>query len=339
MSFRVHVEPSGHQFDANDGETILSAALRAGLALPYSCRSGLCGACKGRIVHGSVDYGEYEDKALSAYERADGKALFCQSRPLTDLIVEAHEASAAEGIPIKTLPCRVVRLEQLAHDVMALHLKLPQTERLQFLAGQYIDMLLRGGRRRSFSLANAPHDDDVLQIHVRHVAGGQFSEYVFNGMKERELLRFQGPYGIFFLRNDADRPILLMAGGTGFAPIKSIVEHALAKRETRPLHLFWGARRTRDLYMHELARSWQHEHDNFRYTPVLSHAQLEDGWSGCTGWVHEVLLSDYPDLSSYDVYASGPPPMIEAGRRAFVAHRLPEEQLYFDSFEFSHERG
>ena len=339
MSFRVHVEPSGHEFDADDGETILSAALRAGLALPYSCRSGLCGACKGKITHGSVDYGEYEDKALSPSERAHGKALFCQAQPLTDLIVEAHEVLAAEGIPIKTLPCRVVRLEQLAHDVMALHLKLPQTERLQFLAGQYIDMLLRGGRRRSFSLANAPHDDDVLQIHVRHVTGGQFSEHVFDGMKERDLLRFQGPYGIFFLRNDADRPILLMAGGTGFAPIKSIVEHALAKGEARPLHLFWGARRARDLYMHELALSWQHEYDNFSYTPVLSHAQPEDDWVGRTGWVHEALLSDYPDLSGYDVYASGPPPMIEAGRRAFAAHGLPDERLYFDSFEFSHEHG
>jgi CDP-4-dehydro-6-deoxyglucose reductase len=339
MSFRVHVEPSGHEFDVNNGETILAAALRAGLALPYSCRSGLCGACKGTIVRGSVDYGEYEDKALLPEERTGGKALFCQARPQSNLTVEAHEVSAAEGIPIKTLPCRVVQLEQLAHDVMALHLKLPRTERLQFLAGQYIDMLLRGGRRRSFSLANAPHDDDVLQIHVRHVAGGQFSEHVFNDMKERELLRFQGPYGIFFLRNDADRPILLMAGGTGFAPIKSIVEHALAKGETRPLHLFWGARRPHDLYMHELALSWERGHDNFRYTPVLSHAQPEDGWRGRTGWVHEVLLSDYPDLSGYDVYASGPPPMIEAGRRAFVAHRLPEERLYFDSFEFSHENG
>lgn len=339
MGFRVRVEPSGHEFDANGGETILVAALRAGLALPYSCRSGLCGACKGRIVRGSVDYGEYEDKALSAQERAGGKALFCQALPLSDLVVEAHEVSAAEGIPIKTLPCRVVHLKRLAHDVMAVHLKLPQTERLQFLAGQYIDMLLRGGRRRSFSLANAPHDDDVLQIHVRHVAGGQFSQHVFNDMKERELLRFQGPYGIFFLRNDSDRPILFMAGGTGFAPIKSIVEHALAKGETRPLHLFWGARRVPDLYMHELALSWQHEYSNFRYTPVLSHAQPEDGWKGRVGWVHEAVIGDYPDLSGYDVYTSGPPPMIEVGRRTFLAHRLPEQRLYFDSFEFSHEHG
>jgi CDP-4-dehydro-6-deoxyglucose reductase len=339
MSFRVHVEPSGHEFVTEEGETILASSLRHGLALPYSCRSGLCGACKGKIVSGGVDHGEYEEKALSAQDRASGKALFCQARPLTDLVVEAHEVTAAEGIPIRTLPCRVVRLERLVHDVMAVHLRLPQSERLQFLAGQYIDILLRGGARRSFSLANAPHDDELLQIHVRRVPGGQFSDHVFSGMKERELLRLQGPYGIFFLRNDGERPILLMAGGTGFAPIKSIVEHALAKRDPRPMHLFWGARRERDLYMHELALSWANTYANFHYTPVLSESVDEDHWCGRTGWVHDALTTDYPDLGDYDVYASGPPPMIEVGKMAFQKHGLPEDRLYFDSFEFSHEHG
>ena len=339
MSLKVHVEPSGHEFVTEQGETILAAALRHGLALPYSCRSGLCGACKGKIVRGRVDHGEYEEKALSAQDRASGKALFCQAQPVTDLIVEAHEVTAAEGVPIRTLPCRVVRLERLAHDVMAVYLRLPQSERLQFLAGQYIDILLRGGARRSFSLANAPHDDEFLQIHVRRVPGGQFSDYVFAGMRERELLRLQGPYGIFFLRNDSERPILLMAGGTGFAPIKSIVEHALARQDPRPMHLFWGARRERDLYMHELALSWANTHAKFHYTPVLSEVAAEEHWNGRTGWVHDALTTDYPDLGSYDVYASGPPPMIEAGKTAFQTHGLPEDRLYFDSFEFSHERG
>lgn len=339
MSFRVHVEPSGHEFVTDEGETILAASLRHGLALPYSCRSGLCGACKGKILRGSVDYGEYEEKALSAQDRASGKALFCQARPLTDLVVEAHEVTAAEGIPIKTLPCRVVRLERLADDVMAVYLRLPQSERLQFLAGQYIDILLRGGARRSFSLANAPHDDELLQIHVRRVPGGNFSDHVFDSMKERELLRFQGPYGIFFLRNDSERPILLMAGGTGFAPIKSIVEHALSKKDPRPMHLYWGARREPDLYMHELAQSWANTQPNFRYTPVLSEVVSENQWRGRTGWVHDALIADYPHLGAHDVYASGPPPMIEAGRTAFQAHDLPEDRLYFDSFEFSHDHG
>ncbi len=250
--------------------------------------------------------------------------------------MEAHEVKAAEGIVIKTLPCRVMRMEKLSHDVMAIYLKLPQTERLQFLAGQYIDILLRDGRRRSFSLANAPHDDELLQLHVRKVPDGHFTDHVFNRMKERDLLRFQGPYGIFFLRDDSARPILLMAGGTGFAPIKSILEHAFAKGESRAIHLFWGARRQPDLYLHELALSWAKQHPNFCYTPVLSEAQADDRWKGRTGWVHAALLEDYPDLSEYDVYASGPPPMIEAGQAAFKAHGLAEDCFHFDSFEFSH---
>ncbi|MFB3047002.1 MAG: CDP-6-deoxy-delta-3,4-glucoseen reductase [Acidiferrobacterales bacterium] len=336
MNFRVRVEPSGHEFSVEPGEPILAAALRAGLALPYSCRDGACGSCKGKIVSGSVDYGEYEKKALSDEERSAGKALFCQAVPQEDLVVEVREVSAAAGIAIKILPGRVMRIEHLAHDVMAVYLKLPQTQRLQFLAGQYIDILLRDGRRRSFSLANPPHDDEFLQLHVRHVPGGQFTGHVFGEMKERDLLRLQGPFGIFFLRDDSNLPILFMAGGTGFAPIKSIVEHAFAKGETRPMHLFWGARCERDLYLHELALSWDQQYENFRYTPVLSEPQPEDDWQGRTGWVHEVLSADYPDLSGFEVYASGPPPMIEAGRDAFFKHGLADDRFYFDSFEFSH---
>lgn len=336
MSFKIRIEPSGHEFVVEDQERVLDAALRHGLALPYSCRNGACGACKGKILSGTVDYGEYQQKALPEAEKAAGKALFCQAVPREDLVLEAREVSAAEGIAIKTLPCRVMQLEQLTHDVMGLHFKLPAAERLQFLAGQYIDILLRDGRRRSFSLANAPHDDEFLQVHVRQVPDGHFTDHVFNRMKERDLLRFQGPYGIFFLRDDSERPILLMAGGTGFAPVKSILEHAFAKSETRPMHLFWGARGECDLYMHELALSWAREHHNFEYTPVLSEAPAEDNWDGRTGWVHEALLQDYPDLGDYEVYASGPPPMIEAGQTAFAAHGLPTDRFYFDSFEFNH---
>lgn len=339
MTYTVRVEPSGHEFTTEENESVLTAALRQGLALPYSCRSGACGACKGKILRGRVDYGEYEQKALSEAERAAGKALFCQAVPLEDLQIEAREVSAVEGIVIKTLPCRVVRLQRLAHDVMELHLKLPQGERLQFLAGQYIDILLREGKRRSFSLANSPHDDELLQIHVRHVPAGHFSEHVFTRMKERELLRLQGPYGIFFLRQDSERPILLMAGGTGFAPIKGMLDHAFARGERRALHLYWGARRQRDLYMHDLVRAWARRHENFRYAPVLSEPLPEDGWRGRTGLVHAALAADHPDLSGYEVYASGPPPMIEAAKPVFRAQGLPEERLYFDSFEYSHEKG
>ncbi len=336
VGFKVRIEPSGHEFTAQNKETILEAALRHGYTLPYSCRNGSCGTCKGRLLTGEIDYGVYEDKALTEEERRAGKALFCQAVPLTDVVIEAREIHTAKDIVIRTLPCRVVKMEKAAHDVMVLSLKLPQNQRLQFLAGQYIDILLRDGQRRSFSLASAPHADELLQLHIRHVPGGRFTDHVFSKMKEKDLLRFRGPLGIFFLREETDLPIIMVAGGTGFAPIKAILEDAFAKGVTRPMHLYWGVRARRDLYMHDLAQSWTREHANFRYTPVLSEPLPEDRWTGRTGWVHEAVVADNPDLGGYEIYASGPPPMIEAGKRAFKERGLPEDRLYYDSFEFAH---
>ncbi|MHB8535304.1 MAG: 2Fe-2S iron-sulfur cluster-binding protein, partial [Sulfuricaulis sp.] len=256
MSFKIRVESSGHEFTAQENETVLAAALRQGVTLAYSCRNGDCGTCKGKIVSGRVDYGKYDAKAMSDAEKAAGSALFCQAVPLSDLAIEAREIAAAKDIPIRIMPCRVMKLEKLAHDVMVLWLKLAEGQRLQFLAGQYIDILLSGNQRRSFSLATAPHADEMLQLHVRHVPGGLFSGQVFTKMKERDLLRFQGPLGTFFLREESERPTILVAGGTGFAPIKGILEHAFAQGITRPLHLYWGARARPDLYLHELAQAW-----------------------------------------------------------------------------------
>jgi len=337
MGFKVRLEPAGKEFTTEGKETVLEAAMRHGIILPYSCRNGACATCKGRILSGSVDYGEYEAHALSDDERAAGMALFCQAVPLEDVAIEAREISAAEGIVIKTLPCRVVRMEKLSHDVMALDLKLPEGERLQYLPGQYVDILLRDGNRRSFSLASAPRDDALLQLHIRHVPGGHFSGHVFTKMKERDLLRFRGPLGTFFLRRESERPVILMAGGTGFAPIKAILEHALASGIDRPMHLFWGARARRDLYLHELALSWAGAHDQFRYTPVLSEPAPDDRWDGRGGWVHEAVVEDYPDLRDYEIYASGPPPMVEAGKQAFMQHGLAEDRYFHDSFEFAHD--
>jgi CDP-4-dehydro-6-deoxyglucose reductase len=222
---------------------------------------------------------------------------------------------------------------------MQLSLKLAEGQRLQFLAGQYIDILLSGNQRRSFSLATAPHVDELLQLHVRHVPGGLFSGQVFTTMKERDLLRFQGPLGTFFLREDLDRPVILVAGGTGFAPIKSILDHAFAQGTTRPLHLYWGVRAQRDLYLHVLPQAWAREHAHFHYTPVLSEPLSEDNWSGRRGWVHEAVIADHPDLSRHEVYASGPPPMIEALKKAVKTHGLPSDRLYYDSFEHAHAPG
>jgi CDP-4-dehydro-6-deoxyglucose reductase len=325
---KVKVQPSGHEFDVEEGESVLTAALRQNLVLPYGCRNGACGSCKGRIVEGRVDYGVYQRKALTEEEKAQGKALFCQAKPLTELVIEARTIGAARDIPIRTLPCRVQKMERLADDVMVLQLRLPANERLQFLAGQYIEFLLKGGSRRSFSMGNAPHDDELIQLHVRHVAGGQFTDHVFGKMKERDILRLEGPLGTFFLREESAKPIVLVASGTGFAPIKSIIEHALHKGVTRPMVLYWGGRRAKDLYMDALARQWPIE-----YVPVISDALPEDNWSGRTGFVHRAVMQDFPDLSGHQVYACGVPVMVDAAKRDFTQQcKLPEEEFFADSF-------
>ncbi len=336
MPYQITLKNSGHQFQVAEHETILDAALREkGSVLPYGCRNGTCGSCMGTILSGEVSYPDGRPPALSEREQAEGKALLCQARPRSDLVIEAREIKAGQDIAVRTLPCRVERRELLAPDVMRLFLKLPNTERLQFLAGQYVDILLADGRRRGFSLANPPHADDFLELHVRHVPGGFFTGYVFERMKDKALLRFQGPLGTFFLREDSPRPILLIGGGTGFAPLKGMLEHAFHIGLDRPLHLYWGARARADLYLDELPRRWEEEYPNFRYTPVLSEPRPEDSWEGRTGWVHEAIAADYPDLSGYDVYMSGPPPMIEAAKVAFVTRGLAADQLFYDSFEFA----
>jgi CDP-4-dehydro-6-deoxyglucose reductase len=328
----VTIQPSGHQFQVEEGEAVLAAALRQGFILPYGCKNGACGSCKGRILAGTVDYGVYQKKALTDEEKAQGKALFCQARPLSDLLIEARTIGAAKDIPVKTLPCRVQTMRRVTDDVMLLGLKLPANERLQFLAGQYLEFLLKDGTRRSFSMGNAPHDDALLELHVRHVPGGQFTDHVFGKMKERDILRFEGPQGTFFLREDSDKPIVFVASGTGFAPIKAIIEHALHKGVARPMTLYWGGRRPKDLYMNALAESWAAQ-GKLKYVPVISDALPEDHWTGRTGFVHRAVMQDFADLSGYQVYACGVPVMVDAARRDFTTLcRLPEDEFYADSF-------
>ena len=328
----VTIQPSGQQFQVEDGEAVLAAALRQGFVLPYGCKNGACGSCKGKILAGTVDYGVYQQKALTDDEKAQGKALFCQAKPLTDLVIEARTIGAAKDIQVKTLPCRVQTLQRATDDVMILGLKLPANERLQFLAGQYLEFLLKDGSRRSFSMGNAPHDDALLELHVRHVPGGQFTDHVFGKMKERDILRFEGPQGTFFLREDSGKPIVLVASGTGFAPIKSIIEHALHKDIRRPMTLYWGGRRPKDLYKNALAEGWAAQ-GRITYVPVISDALPEDAWSGRTGFVHRAVMEDFPDLSGHQVYACGVPIMVDSARRDFTTQcKLPEEEFYADSF-------
>ncbi len=335
MSYQVTIQPSGHQFTVNDDETILAAALREGFNLSYGCRNGACGSCKGKVLQGIVDHGKYQENTLKKEEIAEGKALFCVARPLSDLVIEAKEIRAAGEVPAKILPCRVQKLERLADDVMLMQLKLPANERLQFLAGQYIDFLLKDGKRRSYSIANPPHADEFIELHLRHVAGGRFTEHVFTAMKEKDILRFEGPHGSFFVREDSDRPIILIAGGTGFAPIKGMLEHLFTEGTDRQLVLYWGARAKKDLYMAELPAQWQQQHKNFSFIPVLSEPSAEDQWPGRTGFVHQAVLDDFNDLSGFEVYACGAPPMVDAAREGFTKTRgLPEEAFYADSFTY-----
>lgn len=331
MNFHVRVVPSGHEFTTETGESILEAAERQGVALPYGCRNGLCGSCSGTLVSGVVSYPEDVSEALD--DKPENLCLTCQAVPSSDIVIRVHEIADEREIEVRTLPCKVARLERLAHDVMRIYLKLPENQRLQFLAGQYLDFLLDDGRQRAFSIANAPHDDRWIELHVRHVPGGEFTDYVFDTMKEGAIQRIKAPLGGFHLREDSQRPLILMAGGTGFAPLKSMIEHALHIGIDRPLHLYWGVRAERDLYLPGLPAIWAQKHRAFSFTPVLSEADA--GWQGRTGWVHEAVLADHPDLSDFDLYMSGPPPMVFAARDAFTAAGLSEDHMYSDVFEWA----
>jgi len=335
MPFQITIQPSGHTFTPEADETILEAALRQGFTLPYGCRNGACGSCKGKVVAGQVDYGDHQPNTLTDEEKAQGLALFCCAKPLSDVTIECREVGVAKDIQIKTIPCRVQKLEKISDDVALLSLKLPASERMQFLAGQYIDILLKDGKRRSFSLANAPHNDETLQLHIRHVAGGTFSEYVFSQMQEKAILRFEGPLGTFFLREDSDKPIIFLATGTGFAPIKSIVEHALHSGTQRPLTLYWGARHLPDMYMYDLPLKWQATHPNFKFVPVLSQPSPADNWTGRVGHVQDCVLQDHADVSGVQVYACGSPKMVEDAHKTLVGAGLPDEEFYSDAFTFA----
>ena len=333
MAFQVTIKPSNREFTAQADESVLAAAMRHGITLPYGCRNGACGSCKGKLLEGQVDYGQHATYILPDYEKKLGFALFCQARALSDLVIEARVINAAGEIPIKKLPCRVQRIERPADDVAVLTLSLPANERLQFLAGQYLEIILRDGKRRAYSMANPPQDDARIELHVRRMPGGVFTEYVFERMKEKDILRFEGPLGTFFLRQDSDKPIVFVASGTGFAPIKSVLLHAFHLGTRRQLVLYWGGRRPKDIYLDDLCRQWQAEHDNFSFIPVVSDALAEDAWLGRTGFVHRAVMEDFPDLSGYQVYVCGAPIVVESAHQEFTAQcKLPEEEFFSDAF-------
>ena len=333
MTFQVTVQPSGRQFQCDAEETVLAAAIRAGVGLPYGCKNGACGSCKGKLAAGSVVLKAHQQKALLPEEEAKGYSLFCCAIPQSDITIEAREVLGAGEFPIRKMPSRVARLEKAAPDVMIVSLQLPANERLQYKAGQYIEFMLKDGKRRSYSMANAPHADEHLTLHIRHMSGGLFTDQVFGSMKERDILRFEGPLGTFFLRENSDKPIVLLASGTGFAPIKAIIEHAIELKSVRAMTLYWGGRRPQDLYMHALCEEWARILPNFRYVPVISEPLEQDRWSGRKGFVHRAVMEDFPDLSGHQVYACGAPIVVDSARRDFVdACGLPKDEFYADSF-------
>ncbi len=330
MSFTVTVRATDHRFEVEENETILDAAIRQSVGLPYGCRNGRCGSCAADLLSGEVSY---YGSPPALEDLGDGKCLPCQGFAASDLSIAVRESEGTADIEVKLLPVRVHAAEHLTHDVVRLLLKLPDNQRLQFLAGQYLDFMLSDGRRRAFSIANAPHDDEFLELHIRHVDGGQFTDWVFTQMQERSILRIQAPLGTFVLDEDSKRPMIFMGGGTGFAPLKGQIEQAFEAGIERPMHLYWGVRGERDLYLRELPERWALEHDNFHFVPVLSEPDAD--WAGRTGWVHEAVMEDFPDLSGHDLYMAGPPPMVNAGRAAFIAAGMPEGHMHFDSFDYA----
>ncbi len=337
MTFQVTIQPSQHQFTVTPEQTVLDAALAAGILLPYSCRSGACSTCKAKVVSGSIQPVPSAEVVLSPEEREAGYTLLCQARATSDLVVESREIRLASDIQVRKLPSRVTSMTRPAADVAVLQLQLPATEMFKFYAGQYVELILKDGKRRSYSMANPPHSAAALELHIRHLPGGLFTDHVFGvgatQMKEREILRIEGPLGSFFLREDSDLPIVMLASGTGFAPIKAIIEHMVHQGIKRPVTLYWGGRRPADLYMHALAQSWAATIPNFTYVPVISDALAEDAWTGRTGFVHKAVMEDFPDLAGHQVYACGAPIVVDSARREFVAHcKLPDDAFFADSF-------
>ena len=335
MSYTVVIKPSGHSFQVKKDESVLDAALQHGYAIPYGCRNGACGACKGKLLSGDINYGTIKPTTLSEDDIKNGLLVCCQARACSDLTIEIDEVSAAADIEIRIMPTKVHKKEFLADDVVRLFLKLPDGERLQFLAGQYVDILLKDGRKRSFSIANAPHDDAYIELHIRHVDGGDFTGYVCDELQEKDILRIEGPHGSFFLREENNRPMIFIAGGTGFAPIKGIIEHILAENVDLPMHLYWGVRDHKDLYLADLAMKWDKHIPNFHFIPVLSEPSDKKSEKMRTGYVHKAILEDFPEgFSDFDVYASGPPVMVNAIFDAFKPNGLTEENYFSDAFEY-----
>ncbi len=334
MSFKISLNNTDCVFEANAEETILNAANRQHISLPYSCKGGTCGSCKGLIISGKIAYKSLPPQALEKHEQQQGMALLCQAHANSDLKIDIRRVKRIESIPVRLLPARVVSHRNLAPDVLLIRLKVPTKGQFQFLPGQYIDLFTQNGSRRSFSIANTPGEDEI-ELHIRLIEGGGFTHFLFGQLKDKAIIRIEGPLGTFVLDDDKNRPIVMMGGGTGFAPLKSMLESLLAKGLTQAVSLYWGARAKVDLYQHDLALQWAKNNATIRYIPVLSDPQESDNWSGLTGFVHQAVINNWQEHSDCNIYMSGPPIMIKAAQADFLEQGIDPSRLFFDSFEFA----
>ncbi|MEO1944571.1 MAG: CDP-6-deoxy-delta-3,4-glucoseen reductase [Candidatus Thioglobus sp.] len=332
--FTVENQISGKAFSVSDDVSILDAAISSGINFPYGCQKGFCGQCKATIIEGEVGYDGDIPNAITAQEVNDGMALLCQCKAKTDIKLAVSELDSVTDIALKMLPCKAEFINKLNDDVVQLFLKIPGSESLQYLAGQYIDLIHPEFEPRAFSIANAPVNSSTIELHIRIVDDGKFTNYIFNELEEKSLLKIEGPKGSFYFREDSDMPIILVAGGTGFAPIKAIVEHMITVGIEREVFIYWGVRDEPDIYM-SIPEKWSRIHKNIHFVPVLSEPNIK--WNGRVGFVHESVLQDFEDLSKYEIYACGPPIMVESAANTFVKHGMKKDKFYSDAFEFAFE--
>lgn len=339
MQYQVELKKSGRTFMVEADETVLEAAIRQGIQLPYGCKNGACGSCKGKVLEGRIEHGDHSQSALSTLDETAGATLLCCAHPKSNVLIDVREIQGGGDIPVRKVPCRIQTITYPSDDVAILQLQLPASERFQFLAGQYLEFLLKDNKRRAYSIASAPHQEGPIELHIRHLPGGLFTDPLFGqgadgkSIKEKDILRFEGPQGSFFLREDTQKPIIFLASGTGFAPIKSILLHMREKKMERELYFYWGGRRPKDLYMDALCQEFVGSLPRFHYIPVISEALPEDHWTGRTGFVHRAVMADFPDLSAFQVYACGAPIVIQSAQTDFVKQcGLPEDEFYADSF-------
>jgi len=339
LQYQVELKKSGRTFLVDEDETVLEAAIRQGIQLPYGCKNGACGSCKGKLLEGKIEHGDHSQSALSTLDETAGGTLLCCAHPKSNVLINVREIQGGGDIPVRKVPCRIQTITYPSDDVAILQLQLPASERFQFLAGQYLEFLLKDNKRRAYSIASAPHQEGPIELHIRHLPGGLFTDPLFGqgadgkSIKEKDILRFEGPQGSFFLREDTQKPIIFLASGTGFAPIKSILLHMREKKIEREVYFYWGGRRPKDLYMDALCQEFVGTLPRCHYIPVISEALPEDHWTGRTGFVHRAVMADFPNLSAFQVYACGAPIVIQSAQTDFVEQcGLPEDEFYADSF-------